>query len=742
MRKLAAYSDADLADLADLAELADGHRTGLPHPENAAYVMYTSGSTGRPKGVAVSHASITNMSRVYSRASQVFGAVFDSPGQRRLRVAHLASWAFDAAWAPVLWMIDGHELHIVSEADRRDPEALIAYLTDNIDCLNCTPEYLRQLMELGFLAGDERKPAFIIVGGDAITPSLWTDLRAVRGATVYNAYGPTESTLDAIDCLLSVSAEPRIGQPVTNVSAYVLDEDLGPVRPGETGELYLAGAGIARGYLGKPGLTAERFVACPFEVPGARMYRTGDLARCHPDGNLEFMGRADLQVKVRGFRIELGEIESVLARHPRVGRAAVTVRADDLGHKRLIAYLVPASGQVLTESLLRAHAEAALPAYMVPAGFMMMSEFPLTANGKVDREALPAPEAAEAAAVTGGGRALSSDKETIRELFAEVLGLPGVGPDESFFALGGHSMLVAQLVDRVRSELGVKMTFRSLFDAPTAAGLARLLRADQAPDPLVRLLPLRRTGSRAPLFCIHPGGGLSWCYSALLPQIGEDYPIYGIQARGLHPGEDLPRNIGQMAQDYLNLIRSVQSRGPYWLAGWCFGGTVAHEIAVRFQEDNEDVSLLALIDSIPSNTRVADSPEELRKLMDEHRLLRDVLSAFDLDAEKLKDEPLKGLAFDEIMRKGGSVLTGLGDDTLRALLDIVRNNIWLSMNFEPGIFHGDLLYFKSQEMDVVARWQPHVTGGIVTHEVPADHDNITRSGAVSIIGKELATWLI
>lgn len=234
--ELAAYSDADLADLADLAELADGHRTGLPHPENAAYVMYTSGSTGRPKGVAVSHASITNMSRVYSRASQVFGAVFDSPGQRRLRVAHLASWAFDAAWAPVLWMIDGHELHIVSEADRRDPEALIAYLTDNIDCLNCTPEYLRQLMELGFLAGDERKPAFIIVGGDAITPSLWTDLRAVRGATVYNAYGPTESTLDAIDCLLSVSAEPRIGQPVTNVSAYVLDEDLGPVRPGETGE--------------------------------------------------------------------------------------------------------------------------------------------------------------------------------------------------------------------------------------------------------------------------------------------------------------------------------------------------------------------------------------------------------------------------------------------------------------------------------------------------------------------------
>jgi nonribosomal peptide synthetase DhbF len=729
--ELAAYSEADFTD---------DDRIGVL-PANTAYVMYTSGSTGQPKGVAVTHGGLANIARVYSSTSKDFRSAFNPAHHRRLRLAHIVSWSFDAAWGPILWMLDGHEMHIVNELDRKDPEALIAYFNaHSIDYLDCTPEYMRQLMEMGFPQENGSKPALIIVGGETMTHSLWSELRSIKGAEVYNTYGPTECTVDAIDCALSASTEPRIGQPVTNVNAYVLDVELRQVRTGETGELYITGAGIARGYLGRPGMTAERFVASPFGRPGDRMYRTGDLARRYPDRNFEFMGRTDGQVKIRGFRIELGEIESVLSQHPSVGSAVAAAHTDDSGNKRLVAYVVPASGQVPADAVLRAHAQAALPVYMIPSVFMILDEFPLTSNGKVDRQGLPAPDVSSA---QRGRRPRTHDEKVICRLFAEVLGLPDVRADENFFALGGHSLLAVRLVDKIRSELAVTMSIRSLFEEPTAAGLARLLAMGHFPDPLEGLLPLRRDGDRVPLFCIHPGGGLSWCYSALLPQINEACPIYGIQARGLHPGEEFPRSIGQMAYDYMNLIRSVQSHGPYQLAGWCFGGTVAHEIAVRLQDDNESVALLVLVDSIPANIRVADTPESLREMLDERRLLGDVLNGLDVDVDKLRDEPLNELAFNEIKRKGGGALAMPGGDVILSLLDIVRNNIWLSMNFTPKTFDGGMLYFKSQSSELGAEpWKPYVSGRIVTYEVPASHDNITLSGAISIIGRQMSPWLL
>jgi amino acid adenylation domain-containing protein len=731
VQELASYPEADLVDK---------DRVGMPRPENTAYVMYTSGSTGRPKGVMVPYSAIANIANVYSRESEVFYAAFSSARQKRLRVAHTASWAFDSAWPPVLWMIDGHEMHIISELDRRNPQALAAYLKANsIDCLNSTPEYIRQVMELGFLGEGASAPSFIIVGGDAISRSLWSELRSLKGPNVYNAYGPTECTVDAIGCELSVSPEPRLGQAVTNVDAYVLGEDLRQVPTGETGELYITGAGVARGYLGLPGRTAERFVASPFGSSGERMYRTGDLARRHSDGTFEFIGRADGQVKVRGYRVELGDIEFALTRHPSVGQALATVYADSAGNLRLVAYLVPAPGQLLTDTSLRGYAESALPRYMIPSAFIIMDGFPLTPNGKIDRNALPAPSGP---AVSGHAQPVTHDVQVMCQLFAEVLGLSAVAADEDFFSLGGHSMLVAQLVDRVRSELNVEMSFRSLFEAPTAATLAKLLRTDHISDPLEGLLPLRQSGNRPPLFCIHPGGGLSWCYSALLSQITGDCPIYGIQARGLHPDEKLPQSIEQMADDYLNLITSVQGHGPYRLAGWCFGGTVAHEIAVRLREIGESVEVLVLVDSIPANPRVADSREALRDVLDERLLVRDVLNGLDVDSGKLNDEPADELTFSEIARKAGSSLRVLKDDVLANLLDIGRNNLWLSMNFTPKVFDGDMLYFKSQEFDNVRSWERHVSGSIITREVPFDHGSVTHSEAVSMIGKEISASLL
>jgi amino acid adenylation domain-containing protein len=731
-RELIGYSGADLTN--------DGG-PGATLPANAAYVMYTSGSTGKPKGVVVPHAGIANMARIYSSTSNVFRAVFGSSREKRLRALHMVSWGFDAAWGAILWMLNGHEMHIISELDRKDPEAVVAYVnSNNIDCLDCTPEYIRHLMEIGLLQENQWRPTLIIVGGEAMTRSLWSDLRSVRGAEVYNTYGPTECTVDSIDCALSVSAEPRIGQPVTNVDAYVLDVTLHQVRTGEIGELYIAGAGLARGYLGKPGMTAERFVACPFGDLGIRMYRTGDLVRKCQDGNFEFMGRIDDQVKIRGFRIELGEIESVLSQHPLVDRAVATVHADSSENKTLTAYVVPASEQVPTDAVLRAYAEAALPGYMIPSSFMIVNDFPLTPNGKVDRNGLPVPDVSS---TPRGRRPRTHDEKVICKLFAEVLRLSDVGADENFFVLGGHSLLAARLVSKIRSQFGVTMSLRSLFEAPTPAGLAKLLITGNIADPLEGLFPLRRNGDRIPLFCIHPGGGLSWCYSALLPKISENSPIYSIQARGLHPGEELPLSIEQMACDYMDLIRSVQSHGPYQLAGWCFGGVVAHEIAVHLQENREDVALLALVDSVPANTRAADTPEELREMLDGHQLLADVLGGFDIEFDKLKDESLDELTFSEIMQRGGNALAMLGDYAVLSLMDIVRNNIWLSMNFVPKIFDGDILFFKSQKSELGShRWQPYVSGKIVTYEIPGGHEDMTRSAAVSIIGEEISSWLI
>lgn len=730
--ELAACSEADLTD-------AD--RLGPVLPANAAYIMYTSGSVGTPKGVTVPHAAITNMAHIYNSTSRIFrGAFKSSPGQR-LRVAHTVSWSFDAAWGPILWMINGHEMHIISESDRKDPAAVVAYANaNNIDSLDCTPEYMRQLVEGGFLQEERPKLRLVIVGGEAMTNSLWSELRSIKGTEVYNTYGPTECTVDSLDCALSENAEPRIGKPVINAGAYVLDGALQEMRAGETGELYITGTGIGRGYLGKPGMTAERFVASPFGGYGERMYRTGDLARKCPDGNFEFMGRIDGQVKIRGFRIELGEIESVLSRHPSVSSTVAVVRADETGDKRLIAYMVPAPGQSPNDKDLRAYAETELPAYMIPSSYVIMDEFPLTSNGKVDRKGLPSPEAPS----PQRGRLPSThDEKVICGLFADVLGLPGVWADDDFFTLGGHSLLAVRLISRLRLELDAVISLRDLFEAPTAAGLAKRLSMSHTMDPLEALLPLRRDGHRVPLFCIHPGAGLSWCLSPLPPQIAEPCPIYGIQARGFRPGEELPQSIEQMAYDYMNLIRSVQSHGPYQLAGWCFGGTVAHEIAARFRDDNESVSLVALIDSIPANTRVADTPEELREMLDERRLLAEVLADLDVDFDKLKYESLDEFTFGELVRKSGSALALLGGDVMLPLMDVLRNNMWLSMNFIPKVFDGDVLYFKSQTSELGPhRWEPYVSGRIVTYDIPGNHGDMTRPAAVSMVGKTLSSWLI
>jgi nonribosomal peptide synthetase DhbF len=417
-------------------------RAELGHP---AYVIYTSGSTGRPKGTVVTHCGLASL------AGSMAGAFGIGPGSR---VLQLASLSFDAAVMEMLMAWPAGAALVVPEPGPLAGDMLAEKLNElAVSHALIIPTVLasvpaRQVPEL----------ECVIVGGEACPGRLAAEWSG--GRRMFNAYGPTEVTIAAtLSGPLSGAGAPPIGRPVWNTRVLVLDEGLGLVAAGVAGELYVAGAGLARGYLNRPGLTGERFVACPFGGAGERMYRTGDLARWNAAGELEYLGRTDDQVKVRGFRIELGEVEAVLAAQDGVGQAAVMVREDQPGDKRLAGYVVPAAGTVLDPAALREACGRVLPGYMVPAAIVVVDRLPLNANGKLDRRALPAPEYA-----AGRGRAAATPREqALCEVFAQVLGIDRVGVEDSFFDLGGHSLLAAVLVARLTDRLGVKISLRTFM---------------------------------------------------------------------------------------------------------------------------------------------------------------------------------------------------------------------------------------------------------------------------------------
>ncbi|WP_372665337.1 non-ribosomal peptide synthetase [Amycolatopsis kentuckyensis] len=438
-----------------------------PSPANPAYVLYTSGSTGKPKGVVIPHSGLVNL--FHSHRETLYRPAVAAAGGRRLRVGHAWAFFFDASWQPQLWLLDGHEVHVVDDDTRRDPARLAAVVRERgLDFLELTPSHFAQLAAAGVVEDGKCALGVVGVGGEAVSQTLWEQLRSMPGTEAYNLYGPTEATVDALVGRFSDSDRPVVGRPVHNARAYVLDGGLTPVPAGVPGELYLAGAGLARGYHGRPALTADRFAADPFGPPGERMYRTGDLVRWRPDGQLEYLGRTDDQVKVRGFRIEPGEIETALTRHDDVEQALVVVREDR--DKRLVAYTTPATAD---PARLREFVARSLPGYMVPAAIVPLDAFPVTPNGKLDKAALPVP------GFETRGRAPETPLEkTLCEIFAEVLDVGAVGADDDLFALGGHSMLLVVLRNRITERLGTELPIAEFFRTPTAAGLAAFLTRD------------------------------------------------------------------------------------------------------------------------------------------------------------------------------------------------------------------------------------------------------------------------
>ncbi|MGY4641869.1 amino acid adenylation domain-containing protein [Pseudomonas sp. TE24901] len=553
--------------------------------DSVAYIMYTSGSTGTPKGVLVPHRGITRL--VINNGYADFNAAD--------RVAFASNPAFDAStmdvWGPLL---NGGQVQVIDHATLLAPAAFGAAL-EGATVLFVTTALFNQYVQMipDALAGLR----ILLCGGERADPAAFRSLLARAPALrLVHCYGPTETTTYAttyeVRAIAFDAESVPVGRPISNTHIHVLDAHLQPVPLGVTGEICIGGDGVARGYLNRPELTAEKFVSDPFN-PGALMYRTGDLGRWTPDGLLECIGRNDDQVKIRGFRIELGEIEARLATFAGIREVVVLAREDNPGDKRLVAYFTWAA-EALDIDRVRGHLHGQLPDYMLPSAYVPLAQLPLTANGKVDRKALPVP-VMDALCSRDFEAPADALEETLAQRWAEVLKVEHVGRHDSFFELGGHSLLAIRLVNLLE-EAGLPVSLAELFQHASVAGVANLLRqrtGEPERDPAV--ITVRSSGAQPPLFLVHEFSGMDVYFPALGQHLPGDYPIYGLP--GVPLGEAHLYTLEGLAARMVGLIRSLQPHGPYRVAGWSFGGVLAYEVAMQLLGLDEPVAFLGLIDS-------------------------------------------------------------------------------------------------------------------------------------------------
>ncbi|WP_203226074.1 non-ribosomal peptide synthetase [Novosphingobium pentaromativorans] len=705
--------------LSDLAQRSPRHPSATDRcapllPQHPAYLIYTSGSTGQPKAVVNSHANLMHLMAAADR--------FDFTETDVWTWFH--SYAFDFSvweiWGPLL---RGGRLVVVPQEKARAPEAFLALLADErVTILNQTPSAFARLLPFD---GDGAGLAVrkLILGGEICSPT--TAGAWARACTVHNGYGPTETTVFATMSLaLDGTCQPPIGTPIANVRTYVLDQRLRPCPKGVIGDLYIAGAGLAHGYHACPALTAARFIANPFE-DGQRLYRTGDRACWNDDDQLMFHGRQDGQVKLRGFRIELGEIESALCARSDIAQAAVRVR-DDAERAQLMAWLVP-SGPIMPDiEEARRELAQALPHYMIPAQWRVVTEIPLTPNGKLDFTALSTgPEHVVRADVAP--RASAPEEMALCAIVADILGMEEVVPTDNFFDLGGHSLLAAQLAVQVSAKLGRDLSIDTIFSHPVIAEMAKRIGVVAEPGAAFDvILPIRSEGARAPIFCLHPGTGLCWPYTNLLAILDSDQPLYGIQSRGFLADAPLATSFMDVVDISLAAIRSIQPTGPYHLAGWSFGGSVAHAIATRLRAEGEAVERVLLFDAFPP---VPDtSPTEPGNVWSE------IAHGADLRTAVAPRDAGQLLA---LAKAQGHVFGSFSVEQLQAMARVVTNNARLLWEARFDRFDGEVILFEATRVtpgldrsfaDAEA-WRS-LSGTLRVIQVDAEHHHMLSSAAV------------
>ena len=574
-----------------------------------AYVIYTSGSTGRPRGVLLPHAGLAN----YTLAA---AELFDlRPGDRMLQ---FCSISFDAAVEEIFstWAA-GATLVFRMEDVSLEPGELLSWVTrQHITVMDLPTAYWHEWVYAmpGLSHAVPPELRLVIVGGEKASPEAYSTWHKFVGNRVrwINTYGPAEASVvaTAYEPRLQSGDEPPavlpIGRPVANARVYLLDPHLNLVPVGVPGELHIGGSGVAGGYLNLPQLTEERFIPDIFsDDPSARLYKTGDLARYLPSGEIEFLGRRDNQVKIRGFRVEPGEIESVLIQHSGVHEAAIVLREDLPGSKRLVGYVVRSEQGSATETELRRHVQKRLPEYMIPSEFVFLLSMPLTPNGKINRRALPAARVDSRLEISHTAIPHEPLQAQLIQIWEELLARKPIGIRDNFFDLGGHSLLAARLMHRVKQVFGKTLPLAVLLQAPTVEQLAVVLQ-DGWSDHWSSLVAIQPEGSKPPFFCVHGVGGNVVGFNELARHMKPDYPFYGLQSQGLDGKNPCHTRIEDMAAHYLDEIRTVQPEGPYQLGGFSLGGLVAYEMACQLRARGEDVSLLVLFDTYASNPKPAN----------------------------------------------------------------------------------------------------------------------------------------
>ncbi len=704
-----------------------------PQPQDAAYVIYTSGSTGEPKGVLVEHRAIVNR---LEWMRQHYG--FDASD----RILQKTPATFDVSvWEFFLPLITGCTLVIAPPEAHRDPVWLARLFREReVGTCHFVPSMLAAFLGTPGARGLRMRRVFC--SGEELSAPLRDQFHATVQGELHNLYGPTETAVDV--SYWPADAQDRssplpIGFPVWNTRLYVLDARMRTLPPGVSGDLYLGGVQLARGYLGRDDLTAERFLPDPHR-PGERIYRTGDLARWREDGAVVYLGRSDHQIKLRGLRIELGDIEAAMSGSGLVERAAVIVREDLPSEKRLVAYVQPGTGY--SDKALRAHVGTQVPDYMVPAAFVTLDDWPVTSNGKLDRGRLPAPrfEAAQ-------GEAPRTPTEiALAQLLIEVLDLPAdtaLSVDSDFFNLGGDSLRAVQLLAHIQNRWRRDPGLGTLFSTPTLGALAAAIDSEEVrfDSGLAPVLPLVLGEPTLPmLFVVHPAGGIVWGYRHLARALadagsGRKRSVYGLQSPALDPDAPLPHSIDELAQQYVQRILELQPRGPIHLLGWSVGGIIAQAMAVELQSREREVGLVALLDAYPADVwRAEPEPTPLQAL-------RALLAIAGHDPEGHPELTTREAVID-FLREGDTALGHLPVRALEGVVRVVTDTNRLIREHHHRRFDGTLTHVRAANDHATKpqlqaeRWVPYATG-IDTLAYPLLHAEMTSEAATHLMAPAL-----
>ncbi len=709
---------------------SDANPAPIARAENLAYVIYTSGTTGTPKGVETSHrACVNRLSWTWRTYPFAAGEVCS----QKTALSFVDS--VGEIFGPLL---RGIPSVILPDEAVRDPHALLAALAaSKTTRVVLVPSLLRVLLDSG---GDlaRRLPLvkWWVTSGETLSLDLYRRFRQTfPEAVLINLYGSSEVSAD-VTCYDSRQGEPRdsvpIGRPISNTRVYILDERRQPVPLEVPGEIYIGGDALARGYRNRPELTAERFLADPFsDVGGARLFRTGDRGRYRADGQIEYLGRKDDQIKLRGHRIELGEIESVLAAHPAVGGVVAAVREEPPGEPRLVAYVVPKHGRVAVAELRR-FLESRLPEFMLPSAFIFLEVLPLTRSGKIDRGALPAPGNLRPELQDVFVAPRNAVEQRIARIWSDLLGIESVGIHDNFFDLGGHSLLAVRLVAELEKNFGRQLALATIFRSPTIAELTELFKQKRLGRRSPSLVAVQPKGTRPPFFCVHANTGIVY-YRALSRYLGPDQPFYGLQSQGLDGTCPPYETVEDMAAHYVDEIREFQPEGPYYLGGYSFGGKVAFEMARQLHSAGERVSVLAFFDT--SNSPLTPDPTRLEFVRDRVRFhIASLKSVSRQQKFSYLMRPAKTLVL-----LGAGALSRAQERVFHPLRSAQRRvlgaNGRAAIRYRPGFYAGHVTIFRAKDgreqlrddrspRDPQLGWGKLCGEGVEVREVPGGHSSM------------------